>query len=428
MDASKAGLQSSWRSWLLLGAAAVAMIAGVAGIIASLRALEKDRVREYEALADKVSQSAMTMLINENYSNLQDLVDLLAGMSSVRYIANYVGEEIGIWGGDNNGLEKILLEAKSTPGAQVLSTVSGRFLVVTHHLPFNPDLFSAPSSVQMVFRLEPFFALRNNVLIAVGLILLLVVLLGVATWMLQRTQRRLEGAEATKSQMISGLTHHAIKFLTVIQGQITKNEMRLKAGKTPETGELKKDFRLAAQNIEALNRLIENLNDHERLKKGGVKILVERVGLEQRIAEAAASLEEMARRRDIRIEIAGLTGDLTIESDAHVVQQALINVLENAVLYTRAQTAVRIRAEASKEAVTVLVDDQGPGIAPEDQNRIFQPFVRLQPEIKGTGIGLSNARQLVRLTGGDLGIRESRPGQGTTFYLRFPRAVARKEK
>lgn len=428
MGSSSAGLKYSWRSWMLLGTAALALFAGVGGIITSLRDLEQDRIKEYAVLADKVSQSAMTMLINENYSHLQDLVDLLAGMSYVQYITDYVGEETGIWGGDNRGLEKILLEAKTTQGNRVLNTASGRFLVVTHHLPFNPDLFSAPNAVQMVFRLDPFFAMRDNLLIAVGLIFFLAILLGVATWMLQRTQRRLEAAEETKSQMISGLTHNAIKFITVIHGQITKNEMRLQAGQKPEPEELKKDFRLAAQSIEALNRLIENLNDHERLQKGGVKLLAEQVALDRKIAEAAASLEQLARRRDIHFEVAMPAGDLTIESDAHIVQQALINVMENAVLYTRVQTKVKVRVETAPGAVTVLVEDQGQGILPADQKRIFTPFTRLRPEIKGTGIGLYNARQLVRLLGGDLGVKESRAGQGTVFFLRFPRTVARKEK
>ncbi|MEW6516794.1 MAG: HAMP domain-containing sensor histidine kinase [candidate division FCPU426 bacterium] len=438
MTASKTGKTSTRLSWsrkgqpvgfyLVLVFACLVLLAGLHGILTSLQAYQQERIREYEALADKLSQSAMTMLINEHYSNFQDLVDLLTGISTIQYIANYVGDEVGICAGNPKGLESALLKARAAEGSRIIKTPTGKYLVLTHLLPFNPDLFSAPNAVQMVFKLDPFFNMRNNLLIAVSLILLLVMLLGVATWMLQRTQNRLQEAENTKSQMITGLTHHAIKFLTVIQGQITKNEMRLQTGKKPDPGELQKDFRLASQNIESLNRLIENLNDHERLRKGGVKILAEWVPLEQKIIEAAASLEEMARRRGIRIEVAPFSGDLDIESDAHVVQQALINVLENAVIYTRAQTTVKVKAESNPDEIAILVEDQGPGIAKADQDRIFQAFIRLNPEVKGTGIGLYNARQLVRLVGGNLGVKESRVGQGTVFYIRFPRTLGPKEK
>ncbi len=413
-----------WAAGVLI---AIGMALGM--IFMSLEAMERNRMREYTALADKISQAAMNFIFYKQYDNLQDLMNLLAHMPAIQFMALYIGQERTSWAGE---AEKILpaLKLMETPvREQMIKKLPGRYMVINTALPFHPDVLREPGTLQIVFALQPFFTEKNNILFAVGIILLLVLVLLLSFRQrnqqhlaLLQTRERLRIAEETKSGMIAGLTHHAIKYLTVVQGQITKNEMRLQAEKDINPLELKNDLKIAAQNIGFLNRLIENLNDHERLQKGEIRVLPEKISLRERIEEAVESLDELAKRREIKMEYVDSSDAMEITGDSHIIQQVLINVLQNAVQYSPAQGLIRVWQARDRNDITIFISDQGAGIVPEAWEKIFQPFTRLMPEIKGTGLGLSNSRRLIRLIGGELGVQESNAGQGTTFYIKIPRS------
>ncbi len=413
----------------ILWAAGVLLATGLAlGIIfMNLQALERNRITEYKSLSDKISRTAMNYIFYKQYDNLQDLMDLLANMSTIQFIGLYIGQERTSWAGELKYIEPALQVAPLQADEQSVHKWLGKYLVVNTALPFHPDVLREPGTLQIVYALQPFFSLKNSILFAVVVILVLVTGLIYSFSKLNRqheallkTQQMLRKAEETKAGMISGLTHHAIKFLTVVQGQITKNQIKLRTTKTIDPRELKKDLQVAGQSIDSLNRLIENLNDHERLQKGEVRMLPEPISLRERIQEAIRSLEEMAGRRGILIEYANIYGAMEITSDSHVIQQVLINVLQNAVQYSPAQGLVKVWQVEDPDSLTIYISDQGPGIALEAWQNIFEPFTRLIPEIKGTGLGLSNSRQLIRLIGGELGVQASNIGQGTTFFIKIP--------
>jgi signal transduction histidine kinase len=103
------------------------------------------------------------------------------------------------------------------------------------------------------------------------------------------------------------------------------------------------------------------------------------------------------------------------------------NLLSNAARYSAAGSEIRVSAFADGEAVRIEVTDQGAGIAAEDCERIFEKFYRGKHgatlAVRGAGLGLAVARQLVEAHGGQIGVR-STPGQGSTFWLRLPLAAA----
>jgi signal transduction histidine kinase len=117
-------------------------------------------------------------------------------------------------------------------------------------------------------------------------------------------------------------------------------------------------------------------------------------------------------------------GDTTASADADRLQQVLVNLLDNALKYGGAGP-VAVRVEPANGAVRVLVSDSGPGIALADQERIFEKFVRADPELThapgGTGLGLYISRELVERMGGRLEVR-SEPGAGSTFVVELPKA------
>jgi two-component system OmpR family sensor kinase len=109
--------------------------------------------------------------------------------------------------------------------------------------------------------------------------------------------------------------------------------------------------------------------------------------------------------------------------DADRIQQVLVNLLDNAVKYGGG--AVTVRVEQANGTVRIEVADSGPGIAPADQQRIFEKFYRGDPHLtrapSGTGLGLYISRELVERMGGRLDVH-SQPGAGATFVVELPRA------
>jgi two-component system phosphate regulon sensor histidine kinase PhoR len=110
--------------------------------------------------------------------------------------------------------------------------------------------------------------------------------------------------------------------------------------------------------------------------------------------------------------------------DAALLRIALVNLLGNAAKYAPSGTPYRVTLREEPEALYVSVADRGPGIAPRDHRRVFEPFERARDRLseatEGSGIGLSLVRYIAKVHGGDVSL-ESAPGRGATFTLRLPR-------
>jgi signal transduction histidine kinase len=113
-----------------------------------------------------------------------------------------------------------------------------------------------------------------------------------------------------------------------------------------------------------------------------------------------------------------------VDADPHRVEQVLRNLIDNAVKYSPGGGMIVIRGEVDETQVTISVSDQGPGIAPEHLNRLFDKFYRVESglgrHVVGSGLGLPIARTIVESHGGRIWA-ESRPGEGSTFYFTLPR-------
>jgi len=102
-------------------------------------------------------------------------------------------------------------------------------------------------------------------------------------------------------------------------------------------------------------------------------------------------------------------------------------LIDNALKYSLPKGSITIGAKASETGVLISVVDQGPGIPEEEQSRVFEKFYRIGKErfqIKGTGMGLAVAREIVRAHGGEIGLK-STPGHGSEFHFSLP--IAPKE-
>jgi len=135
-------------------------------------------------------------------------------------------------------------------------------------------------------------------------------------------------------------------------------------------------------------------------------------------AEAVVLIAPSAEARGVRIELAE-NGPLPANGEERAVIQILVNLIGNAVRHSPSGGIVTLRFARTPEIASVIVSDQGAGIAPADQQRIFERFERATPDDGGTGLGLAISRRLARSMGGDISL-ESAPPLGARFTLTLP--------
>ena len=171
-----------------------------------------------------------------------------------------------------------------------------------------------------------------------------------------------------------------------------------------------------------LLELIDEILTFARLEAGQEEVRLEPVDAKALAQDAAALAEPLALERGIGFEVRLPDGALGMETDARKARQVLVNLLGNAIKFTdEGRAALEVAPDG--DAVRFTVSDTGVGITPEQMEHIFEPFWQADQGLVrahgGSGLGLSVARQLARLLGGDV-TAESRPGEGSVFTLRLP--------
>jgi signal transduction histidine kinase len=169
-----------------------------------------------------------------------------------------------------------------------------------------------------------------------------------------------------------------------------------------------------------LTSLIEDLLEMARLQSGRVELWRSSVDVRDVIARAARALEPLIQARGQRLLFSPPAEPMIASVDAERLGRVLRNLLGNAQKYGRENGAILVTVERSATEVCIAVSDDGPGIPPEDQERIFERFFRVTGSgSSGSGLGLAIARALVELHGGRVWV-ESTPGRGSTFRIALP--------
>ena len=166
--------------------------------------------------------------------------------------------------------------------------------------------------------------------------------------------------------------------------------------------------------------MVDDLVDLQAIERPEFAPEAEAIDLADIARRAAGLLAVRAADRGVRIDRPGDDETLPATGEFRRVLQILMNLITNAIRYSPEGAQVWIRTEREDDLACVIVADQGKGIAPEDQARIFDKFERIDPtEAGGTGLGLYIARRLARAMGGDIAV-DSAPGQGARFTLTLP--------
>jgi two-component system phosphate regulon sensor histidine kinase PhoR len=168
---------------------------------------------------------------------------------------------------------------------------------------------------------------------------------------------------------------------------------------------------------------VDNILDFARLEAGQRVFKFEPVDLLQVVRDALESFRPRLDHLGFTVEEI-LPGELTpVSGDPTALSHCVLNLLDNAVKYSRERKHITIAAGTRDQRVWVSVSDRGIGIANEDRERIFEKFVRLETglvhDVKGAGLGLSLVAQIMRAHNGRVDVR-SEPGEGSTFTLELP--------
>lgn len=191
-------------------------------------------------------------------------------------------------------------------------------------------------------------------------------------------------------------------------------------------GPIRGDYAAYAADIADAGRhlmeLVDDLADLQAIDRPNFTVAQEEIDLADIARRAAGLLGVKAADRGLRIEAPKADESAPAVGEFRRALQIAVNLLGNAVRYSPEQSTIWLRAEAENGCATLVVADQGRGIALEDQQRVFDKFERLgREDVSGTGLGLYISRRLARAMAGDITI-DSAPGQGARFVLTLPAA------
>jgi signal transduction histidine kinase len=232
-----------------------------------------------------------------------------------------------------------------------------------------------------------------------------------------------EAANRAKGEFLAVMSHELRTPLTAIAGYAELMELGLHGPVTPEQ-------RQALERIQRSQRhllgLINGVLNYAKVDAGAVHYAVEDVPIAEVLATCEALVAPQARAKRLTLDGAACAPDVAARADREKVQQVVLNLLSNAVKFTDPGGRVTLACAAVGDGeVAVRVADTGRGIAPDQLERAFEPFVqvgaRLTRTQEGTGLGLAISRDLARGMGGDLTAR-SELAVGSTFTLTLPRA------
>jgi signal transduction histidine kinase len=200
------------------------------------------------------------------------------------------------------------------------------------------------------------------------------------------------------------------------------SSLDLLRGMTRSNPDVQSTLAIAEHSAERMNRLVTTLLDINRLEAGDRLISLTANRPEALIAAAVSDVAPAAESRQHAIRTVLASGLPEVQVDGDMLRRVLTNLLENAIKFSRASSEVEIGARLEGEWLHLWVQDQGPGIPPEDQKRIFEKFARLaggRPAEAGLGLGLAFCQMAVQAHRGTIRV-ESQESKGSRFIITLP--------
>jgi signal transduction histidine kinase len=273
---------------------------------------------------------------------------------------------------------------------------------------------------------SPYLWIRRFVVAAYLLMFFLVVLCLAALWIsLRQASEEIQLAES-KSAFLANVSHELKTPLSLIR----------MAGETLEMGRVQSDeerrrfLHMISRECRRLTHMINHVLDFAMIEAGKKEFRFHPVDLARVVRETIEVFEPQLQERQFEVRV-DVPPDLpAVEADAEAVTRCLMNLLDNAVKYSKDRRLIEVTArvrppgtDGDRGEARLAVTDHGVGLAAHDRDRIFEKFFRVEQglvhDVKGSGLGLSLVRQIAEAHGGHVEV-ESSPGQGSTFTLVLP--------
>jgi two-component system phosphate regulon sensor histidine kinase PhoR len=231
---------------------------------------------------------------------------------------------------------------------------------------------------------------------------------------------RMRRLENIRRDFVSNVSHELRTPVTSIQGFVEA----LRERNITEPEQVKRYLDIIARHSDRLNAIIEDLLSLSRLEQEDERreISFEKVPLKPVLAEAIELSGTKAKEKEIKINL-DCPDEIQIRINSALLEQAVLNLIDNAIKYSPAQSTVSIIAKKNEKEVSITVKDTGSGIEEKHQARIFERFYVVDKgrsrKLGGTGLGLAIVKHIAQVHEGFVTVK-SKPGEGSTFTMYLP--------
>ena len=233
--------------------------------------------------------------------------------------------------------------------------------------------------------------------------------------------------DRAREELITQVTHELRTPLTNIRAYAET----LASGMFDDPKVITECYNVITKETRRLSRLIEDVLSVSQLEVGGIELQLDQVDLRSLLGDSVADVRGLTDEKNIDLQVVLPAKLEPIRADRDKLAVILNNLLGNAIKYTKPEGNVIVGCQITGNSVVITVKDNGIGIAPAEQSKVFEKFYRVgDPEAggeQGTGIGLYTAREIARQHGGDIELI-SEKGSGSTFIVRLPHQETRATK
>jgi two-component system sensor histidine kinase ChiS len=236
----------------------------------------------------------------------------------------------------------------------------------------------------------------------------------------QQSLRKLQEHDRLKTQFFSNVSHELRTPLTMILSPV---EQALEKHGSQMPAEVSYMLDVVGINGRRLLELINRLLEFSKLEAGRVKLTRAAVNINHLVGKLASAAKPLTTQRRVDLRVTLDPALPVLGADEEKMDTVISNLLSNAIKFTPPGGVIEVETALEGERIRVSVRDTGIGIAPADQARIFERFVQIDGsasrEFPGTGLGLSLAKELVEMHGGEIQV-ESESGKGSHFWFHLP--------